>query len=105
MQEETEVLGENLRGLVWIENQIHIRLIWPDWKSNPGLIGERHGNNRCANPLAQITTPLLFLVLTGSLTCIGPILFVPSLIDSIVFEIDVGQVMDVIAISGVYWSK
>ena len=43
------------------ENQIHIRLIWPDWKSNPGLIGERHGDNRCANPLAQITTPLLFL--------------------------------------------
>ena len=24
MQEETEVLGENLRGQVWIENQIHI---------------------------------------------------------------------------------
>ena len=60
MQEETQVLGENLRGQVWIENQIHIRLIWPDWKSNPGLIGERHGNNHCANPLAQITTPLLF---------------------------------------------
>ena len=33
MQEETEVLGENLRGQVWIENQIHIRL-WPDWESN-----------------------------------------------------------------------
>ena len=49
MQEETEVLGENLRGQVWIENQIHIRL-WPDWESNPGRIGERHGNNRCANP-------------------------------------------------------
>ena len=48
MQEETEVLGENLRGQVWIENQIHIRL-WPDWESNPGRIGERHGNNRCAN--------------------------------------------------------
>ena len=47
MQEETEVLGENLRGQVWIENQIHIRL-WPDWESNPGRIGERHGNNRCA---------------------------------------------------------
>ena len=31
MQEETEVLGENLRGQVWIENQIHIRL-WPDWE-------------------------------------------------------------------------
>ena len=27
MQEETEVLGENLRGQVWIENQIHIRLL------------------------------------------------------------------------------
>ena len=52
MQEETEVLGENLRGQVWIENQIHIRL-WPDWESNPGRIGERHGNNRCANPPAQ----------------------------------------------------
>ena len=49
MQEETEVLGENLRGQVWIENQIHIRL-WPDWESNPGRIGERHGNNRCARP-------------------------------------------------------
>ena len=49
MQEETEVLGENLRGQVWIENQIHIRL-WPDWESNPGRFGERHGNNRCANP-------------------------------------------------------
>ena len=46
MQEETEVLVENLRGQVWIENQIHIRL-WPDWESNPGRIGERHGNNRC----------------------------------------------------------
>ena len=37
MQEETEVLGENLRGQVWIENQIHIRL-WPEpgphwWKA------------------------------------------------------------------------
>ena len=52
MQEETEVLGENLRGQVWIENQIHIRL-WSDWESNPGRIGERHGNNRCANPPAQ----------------------------------------------------
>ena len=52
MQEETEVLGENLRGQEWIENQIHIRL-WPDWESNPGRIGERHGNNRCANPPAQ----------------------------------------------------
>ena len=31
MQEETEVLGENLNGQVWIENQIHIRL-WPDSK-------------------------------------------------------------------------
>ena len=51
MQEETEVLGENLRGQVWMENQIHIRL-WPDWESNPGRIGERHGNNRCANPPA-----------------------------------------------------
>ena len=51
MQEETEVLGENLRGQVWIENQIHIRL-WPDWESNLGRIGERHGNNRCANPPA-----------------------------------------------------
>ena len=49
MQEETKVLGENLRGYVWIENQIHIWL-WPDWESNPGRIGERHGNNRCANP-------------------------------------------------------
>ena len=48
MQEETEVLGENLHGQVWIENQIHIWL-WPDWESNPGRIGERHGNNRCAN--------------------------------------------------------
>ena len=45
MQEETEVLGENLCGQVWIENQIHIRL-WPDWESNPGRIGERHGNIR-----------------------------------------------------------
>ena len=53
MQEETEVLGENLRGQVWIENQIHIRL-WPDWESNPGRIGERHGNNRCANPPATM---------------------------------------------------
>ena len=44
MQEETKVLEENLRGQVWIENQIHIRL-WPDWESNPGRIGERHGNN------------------------------------------------------------
>ena len=52
MQEETEVLGVNLRGQVWIENQIHIRL-WPDWESNPGRIGERHGNNRCANLPAQ----------------------------------------------------
>ena len=52
MQEETEVLGENLRGLVWIENQIHIWL-WPDWESNPGRIGERQRNNRCANPPAQ----------------------------------------------------
>ena len=52
MQEETEVLGENLRGQVWIENQIHIWL-WPDWESNLGRIGERHGNNRCANPPAQ----------------------------------------------------
>ena len=34
-------------------DQIHIRL-WPDWESNPGRIGERHGNNRCANPSAQI---------------------------------------------------
>ena len=34
MQEETEVLRENLRGQVWIESQIHIRL-WPDWESNP----------------------------------------------------------------------
>ena len=62
MQEETEVLGENLRGQVWIENQIHIRLIWPDWKSNPGLIGERLGNNRCANPLTQINTHCYFFV-------------------------------------------
>ena len=54
MQEETEVLGENLRGQVWIENQIHIRL-WPDWESNPGRISERHGNNRCANPPARLT--------------------------------------------------
>ena len=46
----------------------------------------------------------IFLVLTGSLTCIGPILFVPSLIDSIVFEINVGQVW-MLAISGVYLSK
>ena len=46
----------------------------------------------------------IFLVLTGSLTCIGPILFVPCLIDSIVFEIDVGQVW-MLAISGVYLSK
>ena len=46
----------------------------------------------------------IFWVLTGSLTCIGPILFVPSLIDSIVFEIDVGQVW-MLAISGVYLSK
>ena len=53
MQEETEVLGENLRGHVWIENQIHIRL-WPDWESNPGRIVERHGNNCCANPPAHI---------------------------------------------------
>ena len=30
MQERTEVLGENLRGQVWIENQIHIRL-WPEF--------------------------------------------------------------------------
>ena len=35
MHEETEVLGENLRGQVWIENQIHIRL-WPDWEIEPG---------------------------------------------------------------------
>ena len=49
MQEETEVLGENLRRQVWIENKIHIRL-WPDWESNPGRIGERHGNDRSANP-------------------------------------------------------
>ena len=48
MQEETEVLGENLRGQVWIENQIQIRL-WSDWESNLGRIFERHGNNRCAN--------------------------------------------------------
>ena len=48
------MLGENLRGQVWIENQIHIRL-WPDWESNPGRIGERHGNNRCANPPAKQT--------------------------------------------------
>ena len=27
MQEETEVLGENLRGQVWIENQSHIACI------------------------------------------------------------------------------
>ena len=46
----------------------------------------------------------IFLVLTGSLTCIGPILFVQSLIDSIVFEIDVRQVW-MLAISGVYLSK
>ena len=53
MQEETEVLGENLCGQVWIENQIHTRL-WPDWESNPGRIGERHGNNHCASdPPAQ----------------------------------------------------
>ena len=51
MQEETKVLGENLHGQVWIENQIHIRL-WPDWESNLGRIGERHGNNRSANPLS-----------------------------------------------------
>ena len=60
MQEETEVLGENLRGQVWIENQIHIRL-WPDWESNPGRIGEKHGNNRCANLSARqdlISNPL-----------------------------------------------
>ena len=60
MQEDTEVLGENLRGQVWIENQIHIRL-WPDWESNPGRIGERHRNNCCANPPAHfihICTPL-----------------------------------------------
>ena len=49
MQEETKVLGENLHGQVWIENQIHIRL-QPDWESSPGRIGERHGNNRCTNP-------------------------------------------------------
>ena len=49
MQEETEVLGENLRRQVWIKNQIHIWL-WPDWESNPGHIGERHGNIPCANP-------------------------------------------------------
>ena len=54
MQEETEVLGENPRGRVWIENQIHIRL-WPDWESNPGRIGKRHGNNRCANPTSLYT--------------------------------------------------
>ena len=29
MHEETEVLGENLHGQEWIEDQIHIRL-WPD---------------------------------------------------------------------------
>ena len=52
MQEEIEVLGENLRGQVWIENQIHIRL-WPDWESNSGRIGERHGNNCCPNPPTQ----------------------------------------------------
>ena len=46
------MIGENLRGQVWIKNQIHIQL-WPDWESNPGRIGERHGNNRCANPPAQ----------------------------------------------------
>ena len=65
MQEETEVLGENLRGQLWIENQIHIRL-WPDWESNPGRIGERHGNNRCANPPTQIhciTYPLYYFCL------------------------------------------
>ena len=62
MQEETEVLGENLHGQVWIENQIHIRL-WPDWESNPGRIGERHGNNRCANPPARI---MVFLCVTDS---------------------------------------
>ena len=43
----------NLRGQVWIENQIHIQL-WPDWESNLGRFGERHGNNRCANPPAQV---------------------------------------------------
>ena len=46
------MLGENLRGQVWIENQIHIRL-WSDWESKLGRIGERHGNNR----LESIGTP------------------------------------------------
>ena len=49
MQEETEVHWENLRGQVWIENQIHTRL-WPDWESNPGRIGERHGNKSLCQP-------------------------------------------------------
>ena len=51
-----ESARKNLRGQEWIENQIHIRL-WPDWESNPGRIGERHGNNRCANPPARQPAP------------------------------------------------
>ena len=73
MQEETEVLGENLRGQVWIENQIHIWL-WPDWESNPGRIGERQGNNRCANPPAQVGKRVILSWVTVKQIC----LVVPS---------------------------
>ena len=45
MQEETEVLGENLRGRAWIDNQIHIQP-WPDRESNPGCSGKRQTNDR-----------------------------------------------------------
>ena len=51
MQEESEVLRENLRGRVWIDNQIHVKP-WPHRKSNSGHSGEKH----ClANPFAQST--------------------------------------------------
>ena len=33
--------------------------LWPDRESNPGRIGERHGNNRCANLPAQNTKNVL----------------------------------------------
>ena len=63
-----------------------------------GFLSSPLFNHTCSHDFS------IFLVLTGSLTCIGPILFVPCLIDSIVFEIDVWQVW-ILAISGVYLSK
>ena len=44
MQEETEVLGENLRGQVWIENQIH--KLYSEW---PKL------RYRCPAPFHRLT--------------------------------------------------